>query len=176
MSQNDQSDVTSDPEFPRADSVAEQTLGTNDQDTATAINQVKDYHLKMIDIAQANADSAFDFARELVGAKTPSALMGLCMTRAQKQFEQLTDQTSELTELGQETVMPNVYIKASPIDSPEHDPINAFAVENYAGQVLGTFETWMEAVIWTKEEGHEPFVARDNHTHDKDNPDDWQAF
>ena len=55
----------------------------------------------MIDMAHANMEANFDFARQLAEAKAPSGIMELWTAHARKQFGTLTEQTKELTALGQ---------------------------------------------------------------------------
>ena len=80
----------------------------------TATKGATDYSAKVLDIVKANTNAAFDFAQELVGAKTPSQAMELWSAHAKKQVETLTAQAKELAELAQkvatETAEP---IKAS---------------------------------------------------------------
>ena len=72
------------------------------------------YNAKLIEFFKANTTSSLDFSQELLSVKTPAAAMELWTSHARKQFETLSVQAKELTELGQkvatETVEP---IKAS---------------------------------------------------------------
>ena len=68
--------------------------------SATAAN-MRDYNLKMIDMAQANIEVAFAFARQLATAKSPSEMVELWTSHARKQYEMLSEQINELTPLGQ---------------------------------------------------------------------------
>jgi len=54
------------------------------------------------DMARANTDAAFDFAREVAEAKAPSDVVQVWSTHATKQFDMLTKQASELSTLGQQ--------------------------------------------------------------------------
>jgi phasin len=72
------------------------------------------YSAKMMEFLKANTTSALDFAQELLGAKTPAEALELWTSHAKKQYETLSAQAKELSELGQkvanETAEP---IKAS---------------------------------------------------------------
>jgi hypothetical protein len=68
----------------------------------SAVENVRDLNLRLIDMAQANTQAAFDFAREVATAKRPSDLVQAWTTHATKQFDVLTKQASELTTLGQQ--------------------------------------------------------------------------
>lgn len=69
--------------------------------------------------------------------------------------------------------MSNVYIEPRPKGRPEGTPIEDYAVETRANEVLKTFKTQEEAIKWSKDNGHTPHVARVRHT-DKGNPDHWR--
>jgi hypothetical protein len=66
----------------------------------SALENVRDLNLKLIDMARANTNAAFDFAREIAEAQAPSDLVQAWTTHAFKQFDVLTKQASELTTLG----------------------------------------------------------------------------
>src|SRR6266581_7933662 len=65
----------------------------------TAAKGSADYNLKLIETARANANAAFDYARELAGVKSLSEMVELTTAHARKQFETLTEQSKELTAL-----------------------------------------------------------------------------
>jgi phasin len=67
----------------------------------TAAKGATDYNLKVIEIARTNTNSAFDYAYELMGVKSPAQFVELSTAHARKQFEAMTAQTKELTELAQ---------------------------------------------------------------------------
>ena len=60
-----------------------------------------DYSAKLLDIVKTNTSATFDFAQELVSAKTPSQAMELWSGHAKKQVETFTAQAKELAELAQ---------------------------------------------------------------------------
>jgi phasin len=72
------------------------------KDTFTnASKGATDYNLKVIEIADTNANTAFDDAHELSGVKSLSEFVELSTAHARKRFEAMTAQTKELTELAQ---------------------------------------------------------------------------
>jgi hypothetical protein len=147
-----------------------------DDEPSVRIEEMREFQLEMIDAAQANAALAFDFARELAAAKTPSELMDLCMTHAQKQMATAAETAEQTTDLDPKMITQSVYIEARPKQRQEQDPIDDFVVEDDAGQVLGTFDTQMEAIVWAKDAGHAAQVARGCSGNDKQNPDHWRSF
>jgi phasin len=73
----------------------------HDQNISVTVENIRDFNVKMIDMAQANMEALFGFARQLATAKAPSDIMELWTSHTRKQFETLTEQTKELTTLGQ---------------------------------------------------------------------------
>jgi phasin len=67
----------------------------------TAAKGATDYNLKVIEIARTNTNAAFDYAHELMGVRSLSELVELSTAHARKQFEAMSAQTKELTELAQ---------------------------------------------------------------------------
>jgi phasin len=76
----------------------------------TATKGATDYSAKLLDIVKTNTNATFDFAQELVGAKSLSQAMELWTSQIRKQVETFTAQSKELAELSQkiatETVEP----------------------------------------------------------------------
>jgi len=85
----------------KLNAAAEQTTKLIENTYATATKGIKDYNFKAIEFAQVNSDAAFDYAKQLISAKSPSEVLELWTTHARKQFEALTEQTKELAILGQ---------------------------------------------------------------------------
>ena len=71
----------------------------------TAAKGATDYNLKVIEIARTNTNSAFEYAYKLMGVKSPSEFVELSTAHAHKQFEAMTAQTKELTELAQKVTI-----------------------------------------------------------------------
>jgi phasin len=65
----------------------------------TAAKGATDYNLKVLEIARTNTNTAFDYAHELLGVKSLSEFVERSTAHASKQFEAMTAQTKELTEL-----------------------------------------------------------------------------
>jgi phasin len=68
---------------------------------AIAAKGATDYNLKVFENSRANTSNAFDYAREVFGAKSLSEFVELSTAHARKQFEAMTAQTRALTELTQ---------------------------------------------------------------------------
>jgi phasin len=80
---------------------AEQATRAVQQSYSITVDNIRDFNIKMIDMAQANAEAVFEFARQLATAKQPSDMIKLWTAHAEKQFDLLTEQTKELSSLGQ---------------------------------------------------------------------------
>src|SRR5277367_6201942 len=93
---------------------AESHNGTMEAVFTSASKGASAYSAKLMEFAKANTTSALDFAQELFSVKSPTEAVELWSTHTRKQFETLTAQAKELTELSQkvatETAEP---IKAS---------------------------------------------------------------
>jgi hypothetical protein len=83
------------------DTGAETVRGVQEGFTS-ALENARDVNVRLISMARANTNAAFDFAREVAEAKVASDLVQAWTTHATKQFDMLTEQASELTTLGQQ--------------------------------------------------------------------------
>lgn len=68
---------------------------------STASKGAADYGLKVIDITRANTNAAFDFASELLTAKSISEVVELSTAHTRKQFDAMAAQSKELVALAQ---------------------------------------------------------------------------
>jgi len=68
---------------------------------STASKGATEYGLKVIEIARANTNTAFDFFESLFGVKSPSEVVELSTAHARSQFETLSGQSKELAALAQ---------------------------------------------------------------------------
>jgi phasin len=87
--------------YEKLKSAAEEATGLLEETCATATKGVSDYGLKLIEAARANANATFDYAAELLGAKTVAEVIEVSTAHARKQFEALSAQSRELATLAQ---------------------------------------------------------------------------
>src|SRR5690349_11454619 len=80
---------------------AESHNGTIEAVFTCASKGASAYSAKVMEFMKANTTSHLDFAQQLLSVKSPTEAMELYTTHARKQFETLSAQTKELTELGQ---------------------------------------------------------------------------
>jgi hypothetical protein len=81
---------------------------------SVTVESIRDFNIKMIDMTHANMDALFEFARQLATAKAPSDIIELWTAHTRKQFETLTEQTKEMTALGQKVVWESAQMRALP--------------------------------------------------------------
>ena len=87
---------------------AERSARAFEESYSNSAEHIRDYNRKMMEIAQANIEAVFEIVRQLGSAKTPSEIVELWTTHARKQFEMLTEQTKELTAIGQKVAVESV--------------------------------------------------------------------
>ena len=80
---------------------AEESAKGIEQGYSAAVESFREFNVKLIEMTQANATAAFEFARQISTAKGPSEAIELWSSQARKQFETLTAQSKELAALGQ---------------------------------------------------------------------------
>jgi phasin len=87
--------------YEKMKAAAEEATDVLETTYSTAAKGASDYGLKVIDTARVNTNAAFDFASELITAKTLSEVIELSSSHARKQFETLTQQGKDLGALAQ---------------------------------------------------------------------------
>jgi phasin len=87
--------------YEKMKAAAEEATDVLETTYSNASKGASDYGLKFIEAARVNTNAAFDFAGELVTAKTLSEIVELTSAHARKQFEAFTQQSKELSALAQ---------------------------------------------------------------------------
>ena len=87
--------------FDKAKAATDQGTDLFKNSYATAAKGATDYNLKFIEIARANTNTAFDYAREMLTVKSVPEFVEMSTAHARKQYETMTAQTKELTALAQ---------------------------------------------------------------------------
>jgi phasin len=101
MNEHDQSRKFANATLAKGTAAAEQTAQAVQQSLSVTVENLRDFNLKMIDMAQANTMAVFEFSRQLATAKQPADFIELWTAHAKKQFETISEQTKELSALGQ---------------------------------------------------------------------------
>ena len=76
--------------YEKMKAAAEEATDVLETTYSTATKGASDYGLKVIEVARINTNAAFDFAGEIMAAKTLSEVVELTSAHARKQFEALT--------------------------------------------------------------------------------------
>ncbi len=97
----DKSTAIANEALAKGKAAATQSAQAVEQSCSATVENMRDYNLKMIDMARVNTEGVFEFARQLATAKSPSEMVELWTSHARKQFEMLSEQLTELTALGQ---------------------------------------------------------------------------
>lgn len=82
--------------YEKLKSVAEEATDVLEDSFATATKGASELGLKMIEAARQNSNSTFDFATQLLNAKSLSEAVELSTAQTRKQYEAVTAQTKEL--------------------------------------------------------------------------------
>ena len=88
--------------YARMRSAAEQTTGVLENTYANATKGATDYGLRMLEMARANTNATFDFASELISARTLGQVVEISTAHMRKQIELATEQAKELASLAQQ--------------------------------------------------------------------------
>jgi hypothetical protein len=84
---------------------AEEMSHSVGQGYLAATEAVRDFNMKLIEMAQANTMATFNFAQQVATAKGPSEVASLWTSYARERFETLTGQTRKLTTLAQSVMI-----------------------------------------------------------------------
>jgi phasin len=87
--------------YDKMKAAAEDATGALEGAFSMAAKGTADYNRKVIEVARANANATFDYARDLLDAKSISDVAELSSAHARKQFEVLSQQTKDLATLAQ---------------------------------------------------------------------------
>jgi phasin len=87
--------------YAKMKSAAEEATGMMETSYANATKGASDYGLKMVEMARANSNAAFDYAAELMGARTFAQMLEISTSHTRKQMESMATQAKELTTLAQ---------------------------------------------------------------------------
>jgi len=80
---------------------AERSAKAAEQSYSAAAEGIRDFNVRLIEMAHANTLAALDFARAVSTATSPSDAAALWSSYASRQFGTLTEQSKELTALAQ---------------------------------------------------------------------------
>jgi phasin len=87
--------------YAKMKSAAEEATGILEHTYANASKGAADYGLKVIETARANSNAMFDYATELLGARTLAQMVEISTAHTRKQIESISEQARELSTLAQ---------------------------------------------------------------------------
>jgi len=85
----------------KGEMTAEQSVQAAQESYATAVDGVRQFNLKIIEMLRTNTESFFEFAEQVASTKDPNAIVQLWTSRTQQQMEAFAKQGQELAALGQ---------------------------------------------------------------------------
>jgi phasin len=100
---SERSIATAKETYQKLKAAAEESTAMLEDTYASATKGVTAYNLKLLDCARANSNAAFDFAGSMMSVKSFAEAIELSSAHLRGQFEALTTQGRELTELAQKT-------------------------------------------------------------------------
>jgi phasin len=106
MSEHDQSKkfadtiaATATKTLEKGKATVEQSTRALEQSCAVTLENIRAFNAKMIEMARVNVEAVLDVSHQIATAKAPSDVVELWTAHARKQFEMLSEQGKELTEL-----------------------------------------------------------------------------
>jgi len=87
--------------YTRIKTAAEEATNIMEATCANASKGAADYSLKVVEMGRANSNATFDFATELLGARTFAQAIEISTAHTRRHIESLTEQTRELMSLAQ---------------------------------------------------------------------------
>jgi phasin len=87
--------------FERDAEATEHATRNAQQSYSGALAGIRELNVKLIEMAHDNTEAVFDLAHEIASAESPSDLAEIWAEHARRQFELMTKQSKEFTELGQ---------------------------------------------------------------------------
>ena len=87
--------------YARMRSAAEEATDMVEDTYLTATRGATEFNLRAVEALRSNVNSSFDYARELLAAKSFSEAMELSATHMRRQFETLSGQAKEFSALAQ---------------------------------------------------------------------------
>ena len=81
--------------------ITEDATRNAEQRYSSALAGMRQLNVKLIEMAHDNTEAVFELAHEIASAEAPADLAEIWAAHARRQFELMTNQSKELTELGQ---------------------------------------------------------------------------
>jgi hypothetical protein len=108
MSSFDQATRAAEKNMQNAQDMAQESWSQMEHSVASSVANVREFHLKTIDMLRSHAEASFDLAEELIGARSPDQIMGAWKSFANREVDMINRRTSELSAMTQTAVKENV--------------------------------------------------------------------
>jgi phasin len=86
----------------KSEAVAETAANSVQHSLENAAGDAADFRAQWIEMLRQNANASFDFAHQLIAAKSPSEALELTAAHSRRQFETFLQQSQQLTGLAQQ--------------------------------------------------------------------------
>jgi hypothetical protein len=93
--------------FKNAQDMAQESWSQIERSVAGSVTNVREFHLKAIDLLRSQAEASFDLAEELIGARSPDQIMDAWKTFADREVGMINQHTGELSTITQKAVKEN---------------------------------------------------------------------
>src|SRR5262249_17902270 len=97
---------------------AREAAGRAQESYSSAAEGFREYQLKLISVAQANANAIFEYAQDVLQAQSITELIELSGSHSRRQFEMMAEQTRELVSSAQKMATDAARPLTSALGSP----------------------------------------------------------
>ena len=101
MSSFDQATRTTEKNMRNAQDMAQESWSHVERSVTNSVANVRDFHLKTIDMLRSHAEASFDLAEELISARSPDQFMGAWKSFADREVDMINRRASEFSAMSQ---------------------------------------------------------------------------
>jgi hypothetical protein len=108
MNSFDQATRATEKNMRNAQDMAQESWSQIERSVSGSVANVREFHLKTIDMLRSHAEASFDLAEQLIGARSPDQVMGAWKSFADREVDMINRHTSELSSMAQTVAKENV--------------------------------------------------------------------
>lgn len=108
MSSFDQATRTAEKNMRNAQDMAQESWSQIERGVSGSVANVREFHLKTIDMLRSHAEASFDLAEQLIGARSPDQVMGAWKSFADREVDMINRHATELSTMAQTTAKESV--------------------------------------------------------------------
>jgi hypothetical protein len=101
MSNFDQATRAAEKSVRNAQDMAQESWSQIERSVAGSVTNVREFHLKTIEMLRSHAEASFDLAEELIAARSPDQIMSAWTGFANRQVDAINRHSSELASIMQ---------------------------------------------------------------------------